>query len=195
MTDRPQIHADPWDAIVGDLTSRAASGSGPPAGSDDGTPVPRVSRGRHFSAIVESVRCRKERAIQGRRFYAVIFDSEQPFPAHWHWLIAAEQHDDGWIATGGAGGAGAGRQRDRAWVNLAGWWGQDRFYAGGEIVSGPNIARVRLTTRDGTVLEDDTDTGVVLFLTDHAVELPVTLELLDATGQVVARQLDLEVPR
>jgi hypothetical protein len=69
MTDRPQVHADPSDAIVGDLTSRAAHASGQPAGTDDGTPVPRVSRGRPFSTIVESVRCRKERAIQGRRLY------------------------------------------------------------------------------------------------------------------------------
>jgi hypothetical protein len=84
--------------------------------------------------------------------------------------------------------------RTEPWVNLAGWWGPDRFYAGGEVLSADDITHVRLTTRDGIVLEDDTKAGIVLFLTARTVELPVTLELLDTTGQVVASQLALGMP-
>jgi hypothetical protein len=85
-------------------------------------------------------------------------------------------------------------RREDPWVNLAGWWGQGRFCAGGHVLSAPDVTHVRLTTRDGTILEDDTKDSVVLFLAARTVEPPVTLELLDATQQVVASQIALEAP-
>jgi hypothetical protein len=145
-----------------------------------------VSRGHPFSAIPDTIRCLKQRAIAGRRLYEVTFESQQPSPAQWQWLIAAEQEDHGWVARGGAGGAGESPRRNEPWVNLAAWWGPDRFYAGGEVLSDQPIARVRLTSRDGTMLEDDTEAGVVLFLTDRTIDLPVTLELCDITAHDLA---------
>ncbi len=190
----PRGHPDPWDAVVADLTVPAAERPKPPTAPDT-RPRPSVSRGHPFSAHPETIRCLKNRAIAGRRLYAVTFESQQPFPAQWRWLIAAEQEDHGWVAKGGAGGAGEGPRRNEPWVNLAGWWGPNRFYAGGELLSDQPISRVRLTSRDGTVLEDDTEAGVVLFLTDRTIDLPVTLELRDNAGQIRASQLELDMPR
>lgn len=85
--------------------------------------------------------------------------------------------------------------RDKPSVDLAGWWGPDRFYAGGDVLTDQPISRVRLTSRNGTTLKDNTEAGVVLFLTDRTIDLPVTLELRDDAGQVLASQLALEMPR
>jgi hypothetical protein len=191
-----QAHADPWDAVLAYLTAPAGERPIPlPRAPGDTRPTPMIGRGHPFTALPGTIRCRKHRAIAHRRLYAVTFDSEQPFPAHWWWLIAAEEQEDGWVARRGAGGAGDGPSRSDPWVNLAGWWGHDRFYAGGEILAGENVTAVRLNSRDGEVLEDDTAAGVVLFLAARALELPVTLELLDAHGQLVASQLELDMPR
>jgi hypothetical protein len=190
----PRGHPDPWEAVVADLTALAAERPTPPTAPDT-RPRPSVSRGHPFSAIPDTILCLKQRAIAGRRLYAVTFESQQPFPSQWRWLIAAEQEDHGWVASGGAGGAGEGPRRNEPWVNLAGWWGPNRFYAGGEVLSDQPISRVRLTSRDGTRLDDDTEAGVVLFLTDRTIDLPVTLELRDDADQVRASQLELEMPR
>jgi len=187
-------HADPWDAVLADLAASATEPPAPPTGSPSTRPT-LVTRGHGFSARPETIRRVKERAIVRRRLYAVEFDSDQPFPAHWRWLIAAEEEDHGWVARGGAGGAGDAPQRSEPWINIAGWWGTARFYAGGEVLSHQPISRVRLTTRDGSTLEDDTGGNVVLFLTDHSIELPVTLELFGDSGQVLASQLALDLPR
>lgn len=119
---------------------------------------------------------------------------EQASGMPWRWLIGAEQDDSGWTARGGAGGGGDAPKRDQPWVNLAGWWNRDRFYAGGEVLSEQPVEQVRLTARDGTTLHDDTEAGVVLFLTDHELELPVTLELLDDRGHILGSQLELDLP-
>lgn len=54
---------------------------------------------------------------------------------------------------------------------------------------------MRLTTHDGTILDDDTEAGIVLFLTDRTIEVPVGLELLDGSGRVVAHQVAFDMPR
>ena len=54
---------------------------------------------------------------------------------------------------------------------------------------------MRATTDDGTTLDDDTEAGIVLFLSDRTIEVPVALELLDASGRVVAEQVEFDLPR
>jgi hypothetical protein len=185
-------HSDPWKAVLADLTAPAAEDAThtPRHGT---VPTPTIRRGHPFTARAESIRCLKERTIAHRRLYAVSFDHQSPSPQHWRWLISVEEDDTGWVARGGAGGAGDSPQKSEPWVNLAGWWGRDRFCAGGDILFGDEVASVRLTTRDGVILEDDTDSDLVLFLTDRTVEVPVTLELLGADGHVVATQLEFDV--
>ena len=179
---------DPWNAVVADITAPAAQ----PAAirtPDHRRPTPTIG-GRPFTARADSIRCLKERAIAGRRLYAVSFD-DQHGNAH-IWLAGVEEDQTGWAVRGGAGGGGHPPQRSEPWVNLAGWWGTDRFYAGGQVLAAENVHSVRLTTRDGTILDDDTEGGVVLFLTARTVEVPVVLELRDIDDRTIATQLALD---
>jgi hypothetical protein len=186
-------YSDPWDAVIAELTAPAAKRPTPTAPPGDPRPVPVISRGHPFSARPETLRAVKERSIPHRRLYMVTFE-DQASGMPWRWLIGAEEDDGEWMARGGAGEGGDGPTRDHPWVNLAGWWGAGRFSAGGEVLSEQHIEQVRLTARDGTTLHDDTEAGVVLFLTDHELELPVTLELLDNRGHILASQLELDLP-
>ncbi len=93
----------------------------------------------------------------------------------------------GWRVRGGAGGAGDEPQRSTPWVNLAGGGWPDQFYAGGRIHDpGIDIARVELRFPSGLTLQDDTDAGVVLFITAQTVEMPATLAMLDRAGDDIA---------
>jgi hypothetical protein len=88
---------------------------------------------------------------------------------------------------GGAGGAGGTSPRSTPWVNLGGGGGPDQFYAGGRIDNaGIDIASVELRFADGLILEDDTNDGVALFITDEMVEMPATVALLDKAGNELA---------
>jgi hypothetical protein len=180
------VEQDPWPAILEHITARPAKRE-PLDRSDDPT-YPLASLGqRPFTADPATVRLLKQRGIPGRRLFAVAFDDEQR-RQRWFWLVAAEQDETGaWVASGGAGGSGQGPEREEPWVNLAGWWGQGRFYAGGRIVAaGKDVARARLRTANGMELGDDTEGGVVLFLTDRPAHTPVTVEIYDRQGQLLA---------
>jgi len=52
-------------------------------------------------------------------------------------------------------------------------------------VNSERAARARLRFADGTRLEDSVDSGVVLFMTDAPVRLPVTVEILDGAGSML----------
>ncbi|MFZ1992733.1 MAG: hypothetical protein WAU75_01385, partial [Solirubrobacteraceae bacterium] len=62
-----------------------------------------------------------------------------------------------------------------------------QFYAGGRVHdAGVGVAHVQLRFTDGVVLEDDTDQGIVLFITDQEVRLPADVVLLHRAGEQVA---------
>jgi hypothetical protein len=48
------------------------------------------------------------------------------------------------------------------------------------------VVRVRLTDRQRRTFEDTVDHGVVLFMSDEAVTMPMRLEVIDAEGRVVS---------
>jgi hypothetical protein len=48
---------------------------------------------------------------------------------------------------------------------------------------------VRLRAANGTVLEDTVEDGLVLFLTDDAVQVPIAAELLDRSGHVLSQHI------
>jgi hypothetical protein len=140
----------------------------------------------------------KERGLPRRRLFAVNFDDDGGQP--WHWLVAAEQDDQtgSWTAHAVAGGGGSWGRHD-PWhaseprINLAGGWGANGYYGGGAIHSaGAEVARVRLIFANGLSLEDDAEGDLALFLTDQQVDIPITVEFLDAAGSVLARRVELE---
>lgn len=154
-------------------------------------PVASVARGLPFSATLETIQLLKERSAGSLRLYAVSFEDQDGVA--YQWLIGAEEQEDGWRAAGGAGGGGEAPHRGQPWVNLAAWWGADRFCAGGPVLEAEDVCSVRLTTRDAVVIDDDTAGGVALFLANRSVELPVVLELRDSAAATVATQMDLDV--
>jgi hypothetical protein len=101
--------------------------------------VASIGHGNPFTADPVSIKFHKERGSDDRRLFAVSFDDQSR--NHWFWLIAAELDEAGWTAHGVAGGSdGPARAsykkppRSEPWVNLAGQWGADRLYAGGNCI-------------------------------------------------------------
>jgi len=147
----------------------------------------RQSRGG-MGADVATMRFLKERGIPKRQVHAVAFDTAEGWRMRFTCDLA--QDDDGnWRVQGGAGGgADGGPVRATPWVNLGGGGWPANFYAGGDVLdNGLDVARVRLIAANGTIMEDTVDAGVVLFVTDQPVELPVRAELYDRTGQIVGQ--------
>lgn len=131
----------------------------------------------------------KSRGVPGRQAHALTFgDQEGPTQS---WACTVRQDEVGeWQFEGGAGGGlsvGA-CMRGYPWANLGGGgWPRD-FYAGGRVEEDDGrVARARLRAANGVVLEDTVDEGVVLFVTNDEVQLPLAVELLDARGEVVSQ--------
>jgi hypothetical protein len=188
MTD-----ADPWDAVLAHLT-RPADGAPATRPAPGTRPVAVVRSERPYTAKPDTIRLLKQRGIDDRRLYAVTFEDDGPYGPHLDFIGVERDEAGSWSVRGRAGGAGQPPQRDEPWVNLAGWWGHGRFYAGGQVLGTDRAHSVRLSSRDGTSLEDDTEAGIVLFIADHELELPVTLEIRDHTGHTIASRLDFELP-
>jgi hypothetical protein len=88
---------------------------------------------------------------------------------------------------GCAGGAGGDPARAHPWIDF-GAWGWPQFFCGGGKVIGAGSERARqarLRFANGTTLEDTIDAGIVLFITEVPVQMPVTVEILDGTGAML----------
>jgi hypothetical protein len=151
------------------------------------SPVASVGVGNPFAADVTTVEFVKERGIPGRWLYALRFDDLEGHS--WFWLAAAEQQESGqWVGFGVAGGSGESPARSSPWLNLAGFWGGDQFYAGGTIeAAGAWVGQVRLTLAGGEILTDDARADVALFLTREPHE-PVSVDIYASDGHHLSRQ-------
>ena len=144
-----------------------------------------------FRADMSTLRCLKCRSSARRRVYFLTFDAGIPHlgpGTHpFTWLLPLELGADGqWRAIGGAGGAGGVPPRAQPWVNLAGGYGGDLFYAGGHIDgAGADVSQVRIVFADGLVLTDASQDGVAVFIADQQVVMPSTVELYDRAGALV----------
>lgn len=144
-----------------------------------------------FDARPETVRFGKMRAAGRRRVYIVTCETQSG--QRMRFICHVRQEESGvWRFDGASGGSadGAPQRRGHPWVNLGGGGWPQRFYAGGQVLEhGDTVARVRLRAANGVTLEDTLDEdAIVLFLAEDAVRLPISAELLDAAGQVVARR-------
>ncbi len=150
----------------------------------------QIRQGGH-DADPATIRFLKERSIPGRQIHSVVFESLMDGRRlKMQQIIQVIQDDNGgWHTRGGAGGgAEDGPIREHPWVNLAGGGWPDDFYMGGPVIdNGLDIAVVRLVTGNGLTIEDTVDDGIVLFLTNRKVELPIFSELYDRAGGLAAR--------
>ena len=62
----------------------------------------------------------------------------------------------------------------------------NHFYAGGFVADhGQGVTTVRLIAKSGTTIDDTVEEGMVLFLTDQSIDLPIEAELYDQEGTLV----------
>jgi hypothetical protein len=154
----------------------------------------------------DTVRFIKERATPHRRLHYVTFDAYRrrgastSLPSHITraWVILVEKHGDSWRVSAGCGGTTVRNYSyascaAKPWVSLSGGGWPNHFYAGGAVIAGAGkVARLRLRCANGLTLEDDTADGVCLFVTEDHAQVPVSVELCDHMGMVVARQSALD---
>lgn len=147
-----------------------------------------VGNHRFYGAEPNSVQVLKQRDLPGHRLYAVTFTTQD---GHAGFCACEVRQQEGglWSVHGSAGGGRHVHPRAAPWVNLGGSPGQQSSgcYFGGFVESDPagEIARVRLVSADGVILEDTLDEGVVLFLGERGVRLPLSTELYDQAGKLV----------
>jgi hypothetical protein len=137
-----------------------------------------------------TLRFLKERVLPQRRVYLVAFEDEKG--SEQRFVCYVEQDTQGnWQFRGAAGGGISGSPgpvMERAWASLDGGGMPDHFYAGGYVADhGEQVAKVRLVAKNGTEIEDSVDNGIVLFLSEQPVKLPIEAELYDKAGKSIYR--------
>jgi hypothetical protein len=179
--------SDPRQVLIDYLSTPSIPLPDPPASSaapSTGGWRASVSRGG-MGAKAETMQFIKERHAPGRKLLFVTYEDDGGRTMHMACLLMQNEQGE-WRFAGGAGGGGRGPVRSYPWANLGGGGWPNQFYAGGYVIdNGLDVVRVRLTAANGTVLEDSVDDGVVLFVTDQPVELPLQAELYDRTGKPV----------
>jgi hypothetical protein len=130
-----------------------------------------------------------ERSIPGHRLYAVTFRDQagQSYDGH---CVIEQDRAGNWRVWGGSWNKIAPvPPRTYPYAHLGGGGGYGHaFYACGTVSEqGYTIARVRLISKNGVELEDTVKDGLVLFLTDQDVALPVQIELYDDDNKLVSR--------
>jgi hypothetical protein len=190
-------HHDPQAAVVASLTAPSdfVPEPEPVAWTVDRVPRAKVMSHGPFARDPAAIAVIKERGSVDRRLYAVTFDDFEG--NRLFWLVAAERSEPGWVAHGVAGGSNGppkpdrGRPRpssvgSRPWLNLCGQWGDETFYAGGNLdPAGAEIGRVQLTLDDGSQLEDNGIADVSLFIGHHG-KPPMTVDIYASDGALLS---------
>lgn len=145
-----------------------------------------------YRVLQDTVRFVKQRGAPPRQLWWVMYDADGGWRrvGHWRWTVLTTEDEPGqWTAHGVAGGGGGKDEvpaKGHPWANLGGNWGSDGFRAGGTVEdAGKGVTRVRLTDTEGRTFEDTVDDGVVLFLSEEPVTMPMRVHLYDAGGHVV----------
>ncbi len=174
-------HQDPKQEIVNRLTRLLVS--------NISTVTARTPNESNQGAKYKTLRFLKERSIPGRQVHIVVFENGQGNEMHFTCYV--EQNAQGnWQFRGAAGdgivGHNPGPVVERAWANLNGGGMPNHFYAGGFVADhGQGVTKVRLIAKSGTTIDDTVEEGMVLFLTDQAVDLPIEAELYDQEGKLL----------
>lgn len=160
-----------------------------------------VQRGGGMGARASTITFLKERSIPHRQVHAVAFEDETGQP-HYFICFVTQDAQGSWHFEMGGGGGGPGGgdsqyhlRRPHPWANLAGGGWEDRFWAGGWISDdGFNVVRVRLIGRNRQVAEDTVDdTGLVLFVADQKMRVPVQVEFYTRSGDLVGQHSCFDV--
>lgn len=187
-----QVIIDYLSLPEGELINQPEPGSRPVA-KDTSRVQPGIMRkGGGVGAKADSVQFLRERSIPHRQVHAVIFEDEAG--QKWDFICFVTQDAERlWhFESGGGGSRGADIKgypsRSQAWANLAGGGWEDRFWAGGYVMdTGLDVVLVRLNSNNGLVLEDTVEDGLVLFVTDQKVRVPIEVELYNRSGELIGK--------
>lgn len=157
---------------------------GPPS---PGGWVASTSSGGGLGADPATIRFRKSRSFADCQLHAVAFTTRSGHREEW--LIRTWKAPDGSrVAAPIGGGSGPGPQRSRPRLNLAAQWNADWFAAGGHVIGKDTEAAhlVRLSFADGTTVGDVVEDGILLLHAAPGVAFPARVEILSASGGVLA---------
>jgi len=151
--------------------------------------ISRLRIGGGAEADRSTIRFLKALRSGQSELHAVAF---RTIEGHKRACIVGVKKDSGreWGIVGMAGGSGSDPPRDRPWVNFGAWgWPNHGFSGGGRLTGARHEETdlVRLKFRNGVELRDTVGDGVVLFMTEVAAEVPISVEILNASGQLLNR--------
>lgn len=179
-------NSNPRDAIIAYLSAPSSVISSNPGPNTQGWQMQQNSGG--FAARPETFRFLKVRALAHRQLHFVTFRDAQDFERSMTCYVV-EDGNGIWQLQGASGGGSAHTmQSPTPLVSLGGGGWPSAFYAGGYVYSNDlDIVRVRLVGNNNVVLEDSVEHGIVLFLSEQLVEVPIQALLYDRHGTVVAQ--------
>lgn len=140
-----------------------------------------------LGAKASTIQFLQQRSIPDRQLHLVTFEDEEGRLASWFCCVLLEPSGH-WRFAGGAnvGGVEGMPKRDAPWVNMGGSWKKNLFWAGGRVLdNGLNVVRVQLVAENGIILEDTVQDGIVMFVSNETLPLPVQVELYDGSGKLV----------
>lgn len=142
-----------------------------------------------------SIQFLKQHILPHSHLYAVTLEATDGFT--WECFCLLEQDGRGFWH----GGLCAGSVKEHArrskryspWVHLVGGSGEETLWAGGYITEKALDAHlVRLICKNGLVVEDIVQYGIVLFQAKQRVELPVRVEIYTRSGELLGVQSFLD---
>jgi hypothetical protein len=150
--------------------------------------LPRASASKDGEGGERTLRFLKERCLPGRQVHFVCFEDKKGQQIHFTCYVEQDAAGN-WQFRGAAGDGITGTPGpvvEQGWTNLGGGGMPDHFYAGGTVADhGLDVVRIRLVGKNGTAIEDIVENGIVLFLTDQPITLPIEAEIYDRSGKLV----------
>lgn len=180
----PELAVQDWLRRMGELSAKPPTDVGP-----SGSQLTRPQ----FPPVLASMEIVKRRVVPGRQVVALTY--QDTGDGRWFWIIRLIENDEGsWRVCGGGGGSGD-PQWDEPYINLGGSWGPYGLALGGRVSGAGTERAASARLRIGeTLLVDDTDEGVVLFVTSEpAAGVIATIELMARNGSALwSDELELD---
>ncbi len=142
----------------------------------------------HGQAI--AIRFIRERSLPDQQVHFVIIEKKDGQQEYWFCCMRRDSLNH-WEFAGGGEVYKKEEILENSFLmlNLASIRQKNGFWAGASFLNSRfGVERVRLSFREGIVLEDTVQSDVVLFITDEAVTRPVQAEFYDRTGNRISIQ-------
>ncbi len=181
------VHADPRQEVIRTL-SRFLTSSFQSQSEHVGETRRRDIDAQQLEETVEEFHFLREKTLEDIPGRMILAATNEQRAGDELLICYLEQNARGeWRYSGGASSSRGGVSSTARVILGGGGWPK-HFHAGGYVVEvGREIARVSLVAKNGTVVEDVPEHGIVLFFTDRQIEIPLQAELYDRAGNLVAR--------